>query len=136
MSEEYELTGVIREYEGPAEAMAHLAALQAEGIDAVLTGDVPNAAGFHWIAGRLNYSLIQLVVPVSQREQAQRILEHLDAPPEEGWEDAVEGAIDGWICLNCDSEMPQDAAACSSCGALRSEQPKQDDEDEEEDDDE
>lgn len=119
MSDEYELTEVIREYEKLAEAMAHLAALQAEGIAAVLAGDVPNGANFHWLAGRLNYAPIQLVVPASQRGQAERILLQLGEPLPLGWEADAESAIEGWLCPTCDTVTAYEEIECAGCGGAR-----------------
>jgi hypothetical protein len=126
MPDEYESTTVIREYDNTTQALADQAALRAAGIEALLSGDVPNAASFHWLAGRLNYAPVQLVVPVSQREQAEQILQN-ETPPEEGWEESAEEAIDGWLCLNCDTVMKEEEEVCTGCGTPRSEQPEEDD---------
>jgi hypothetical protein len=125
MSEEFEMTMVVAEYDNEAEALAAQEALHAAGIECHLTND--NALNMS-LLGRLQYAPIRLAVAKSRMGAALMVLAQFDEPPDEDWEEKVEGAIDGWICLNCDSEMPQDAVACSECGSLRSEQPQQDDE--------
>jgi hypothetical protein len=125
MSDEYESTTVIREYDNPTEALADHAALRAAGIEALLVGDVANAAHPDWVAGRLDYGPIQLAVAASKRDAALEALQEEDVT-EEGWEEAAESAIDGWLCRNCDTVMPQEEPACTACGSLRSEQPPQD----------
>jgi len=123
MSEEFEMTNVIAEYDNEAEALAAQEALRAAGIEANLTND--NATSATWM-GRLQYAPIRLAVAKSRMGAALMVLAQFDQPPDEGWEEKVEGAIEGWICLNCDTEMPQGEAACSACGSLRAEQPQQD----------
>jgi hypothetical protein len=126
MSDEYEATTVIREYDNPTEALADHATLRAVGIEALLVGDVANAAHPDWVAGRLDYGPIQLAVPASKREAALEALQEEDVT-EEGWEETAEGAIDGWLCHNCDTVVQQDESICPACGSLRSEQPPEDD---------
>jgi hypothetical protein len=125
MSDEFEATTVIREYDNTAEALADQATLNAAGIEAVLTGDVASAADPDWVAGRLNYDPIRLAVPESKREEALAILEEgTEVAPEEGWEERAEGAIEGWLCLNCDTVVSYDEDVCTECGMARSEQPE------------
>jgi rubrerythrin len=114
---EHEETKVIAEYDHETEALAAQAALEAAGIKAVVS------AGTNTM---LDAKQVQLAVPVTQVEEAQAILAHADSPPEAGWEATAEGAIDGWLCHNCDTVVSKDEVACPACGALRSEQPPED----------
>jgi rubrerythrin len=133
MSEEFEMTKVVAEYDNEAEALTAQEALHAAGIECNLTKDnAMNSALF----GGMQYAPIRLAVAQSRMAAALMVLAQFDQPPDEGWEAKVEGAVDGWICLNCDTVVAQDEAACPECGSLRSEQPQQDEDgkDEEEED--
>lgn len=127
MSEEFEATKVIAEFENEPDAIAAQAALRTAGIEALLTND--NAVFFS-LLGRLQFNPIRLAVPTSRAEAALLVLAQLDESPEAGWEEHAEGAIDGWLCFNCDTVMSEDELACTDCGTLRSEQPPEDDDDE------
>jgi rubrerythrin len=127
-----ESQAVIATFEDQTAALAVQAVLREAGIEATLRGDVGSEADPDWVAGRMHASGIELVVPAAQVEAAKKALEEATAPPEEGWEETAESAVDGWVCLNCDTVVKQDEPACPTCGALRSEQPQEDDEDEDE----
>ena len=47
----------------------------------------------------------------------------LDWLANRGWEEAAEGAIEGWLCRGCDTVVSPDAQECPQCGMLRSAQP-------------
>jgi hypothetical protein len=122
---------VIAAFEDQAVAEAVRAALHDAGIEASLLGDAGRDAHPDWVAGHVHAAPIQVVVPASRLEDAAKVLEEIAAAkPHEGWEADAEGAIDGWICHNCDTVMSKDEPACTACGALRSEQPQQDEGDE------
>jgi hypothetical protein len=133
---DYEATEVIANFMAEEEAqpaLAALAALRAQGIQAVLSGVMPNPASFS-LLGRMQYAPIQLAVPPEQADEARRILLHLDGPPEPGWEEQAE-QVEGWLCHNCDTVVAPDQDVCPECGTGRDEQPPptSDDEDEDED---
>jgi len=122
-----EAQAVVAAFEDQAVAEAVLAALKDVGIDASLVGDAGSEAHPDWVGGHVHAAPIQVVVPASRLGDAAKVLEEIAAArPEEGWEQKAEGAIDGWICHNCDTVMSQDEPACTACGTLRSEQPPQD----------
>jgi hypothetical protein len=126
MSEESQ--AVIATFEDQTAALAVQAVLREAGIEATLIGDVGDQAHPDWVAGHVHSTPIQLVVPADQVEAAAKALEEATAPPEEGWEKDAEAAVDGWVCLTCDTVVPQDQPACPVCGSLRAEQPQEDDE--------
>src|SRR5439155_23681635 len=96
------------------------------GVEAELYGDVTPDAHPDWVAGRMHAAPIQIIVPVEQVEAARQVIKDLNAPPEEGWEKDAEGAIEGWLCTHCDTEVAKDEAVCPMCGALREESPPAD----------
>src|SRR5262245_50524082 len=115
----YEPTEVIAEFPTETEAQVALARLRAEGIEGAISGEVPHAASFS-LLGRLQYAPILLSVAASQVDKARQILaQDRDAALEEGWEDAAEAAIQGWICPNCDTEVMPEETTCPECGASR-----------------
>jgi hypothetical protein len=118
----YEATEVVANFMDEDQAQPALLALRAAGIPAVLSGAVPTPATFS-LFGRFQYAPMQLAVPHDQVAEAERILTHLDAPPELGWEEVVEQAIDGWLCHNCDTVVPEVETDCPECGTVRGEQP-------------
>jgi hypothetical protein len=63
-----------------------------------------------------------LLVAAEDAERARQVLA-LDAeqPLADGWEDAAEQAIDGWLCPNCDTEVSMNEAFCPECGESRGE---------------
>lgn len=130
MSEEQPQTVVIATFEDRAAAEAVQTVLREAGIEATLQGDVGSEAHPDLVAGHLHSEPIQMLVPAAQVEAAAAALKEAVAPPEEGWEQAAESAVDGWVCVNCDTVVDQNEAVCPTCGALRAEQPPQDDEDE------
>jgi hypothetical protein len=127
-----EATRVIATFKTPGEAHLAQMQLQGEGIEATVRGDTPNPVDYS-IFGKLQYAAqIELSVGVSDVERAQAIL----ADPaggtqfEEGWEDVAAGAVSGWICRGCDSEVAVEEKACPECGTLRSTQlPEEESED-------
>lgn len=122
-----EVTRVIAEFNTPSEAHAARLHLAEEGIEATVSGDLPNPAGYSWV-GRLQYAPIELSVGASDVDRAQEILAHRTEAGEldKGWEAAAEAAVTGWICRGCDTEVPQDQDVCPECGTLRSQQPPED----------
>ena len=122
-----EHTAVIATFDTGMEAQIARMLLESEGIEAVVSGDVPNAASFT-LLGPLQYARIELSVGVSDVDAARSALSRsasqmdLDAD----WEDSAESAVAGWLCLGCDTEVPLDQDACPECGTLRSDQSPED----------
>ena len=122
-----EHTEVIATYKTGMEAQVARMILESEGIEAVVSGDVPSAASFG-LLGPLQYTRIELSVGAIDVARAQSALwrsagqAELDAD----WEDSAESAVSGWLCLGCDTEVPLDQDACPECGTLRSEQTPED----------
>jgi hypothetical protein len=127
----YEATEVIANFMDEDEAQPALTALRSAGIQAVLSGAVPNPASFS-LFGRMQYAPMQVAVPPEQADEARRILAHLDAPPESGWEEAAE-KIEGWMCHECDTVVPEGVTVCPECGTPRAENPPEPEEDKSED---
>jgi hypothetical protein len=127
-----EATRVVATFQTAAEAHVAQVRLQAEGIESVVSGDVPNPAGFS-LFGRLQYSAIELSVGVSDLARAQEILATPLAEDEldTSWEAAAESAVEGWICAGCDTEVPADQQVCPECGTLQSAQRQEEDEEDE-----
>ncbi len=126
-----EETVVVGEYTTEDAAKVALAALQAEGIQGTVSGSLADPANYS-IFERLNCEPIQVAVLREQAEEARRILAHLDEPPEPGWEEKAEQALDGWLCHNCDTVVEQSATVCPECGTRRDEQPPEGSAEEEE----
>lgn len=129
MSEESQT--VIATFEDQAAAQAVQAVLREAGVEATLLGDVGSEADPDWVAGRMHATPIQLAVPAAQVEAAAKAIQDATAPPEEGWEESAESAVDGWVCLNCDTVMPEEVSCCTVCGAMRSDPAQQDDDEDE-----
>jgi hypothetical protein len=124
-----EYTEVIATFETGMEAQLARMILEAEGIEAVVSGDVPSAASFA-LLGPLQYARIELSVGASDVARAQSALRQSASQAEldADWEDSAESAVSGWLCLGCDTEVPLDQDACPECGTLRSEQTPEDEE--------
>ncbi len=124
-----EHTEVIAEFPTEAEAQVALARLREEGIEGAVTGNVPNAATFS-IFGRMQFAPIELSVVASAVERAREILDrHGEEAIQEDFTDA-ESAINGWMCLNCDTEVNLEEAFCPECGSPRTEARVEDNDDE------
>jgi rubrerythrin len=103
--------------------------LRSAGLLATLSGATPSAAAFS-LFGRLQYAPMQISVPSKQAAEALRILAGVNEPPEAGWEDRAEQALDGWLCRNCDTVVDRVQSICPACGSHRDDQPTEsDDED-------
>jgi rubrerythrin len=126
-----EATVIVAEYTIEDAARVALTALQAEGIQATVSGAMADPANYS-IFEALNCEPIQVAVLREQAEEARRILQHLDEPPEPGWEKKAEQAVDGWLCHECDTVVDQAALVCPACGTPRDQQPPESDEEEEE----
>jgi hypothetical protein len=126
----YDPTVVIAEFNTPGEAHMALARLEAEGIAGTVSGDVPSPVNWSML-GKMQFAAIQLAVAISEVARARNIL-GLAAEEElaEGWESAAESAIDGWICVSCDTEVAADQEVCPECGAGRQELSAEDEEEE------
>ena len=101
--------------------MAH-AQLQAEGIRATLTGDLPSM-----FPGNVTLTQYQLQVAESDRERALQVLfdgEHEELDP--NWEANIEKE-GGWVCSLCGSVLQDDQEMCPDClterGAVTTESP-------------
>lgn len=100
---------VIAEFDDEIKALATLAALRGEGVEAALASE----------------EKLRILVPFDKKAEALAVLESFESPLVEDWEQEAE-ALDGWLCHNCDTVMANDLPACSECGSLRSEQPPED----------
>jgi Putative prokaryotic signal transducing protein len=118
-----EHTEVVATFQTGMEAQVARMALEAEGIEAVVSGDVPSAASFG-LLGPLQYARIELSVGAGDVARARSALRRSagEAELDADWEDSAESAVSGWLCLGCDTEVPLDLDACPECGTLRSEQ--------------
>ncbi len=110
---------VIASYESEAELETALGLLREAGIQVLTSRDEGSAPLF----GQTPYELAQLAVPASQVDEALRVLAQVDAPPEPGWEQEAEQAVDGWVCRNCDTVVQQEQTLCPECGTARGEGP-------------
>jgi Putative prokaryotic signal transducing protein len=124
-----EYTEVIATFKTGMEAQVARMILESEGIEAVVSGDVPNAASFG-LFGPLQYTRIELSVGASEVARAQSALRRSTGQAEldSDWEDSAESAVSGWLCLGCDTEVPLDQEVCPECGTSRSEQTPEDEE--------
>jgi hypothetical protein len=113
---------VIAEYDDEAEVQSALALLREAGIEVLTSRD----GGSEVLFGQTPYELTGLAVPESRVEEAQRVLAQLDTPPEAGWEQEAEQAVEGWVCPGCDTVVPQDQDVCPECGTRRGETPPED----------
>lgn len=100
---------IIAEVASYAQAEAAIAYFNNVGIDAELYEPEGGSAD----------GLARIIVPADQVEDAKRVI--AGEPPvfEDGWEQSAEAAVEGWLCLSCDTEVAKDEAVCPMCGALR-----------------
>ncbi len=101
------------------EALAARLRLESEGIACTLSEESPSPADVS-IFGQRNDAPIRLYVAESQSERAAEVLaanEPLEL--DEDWQAQAEGAVQGWICRNCDTENDEAAAVCSACDTPR-----------------
>lgn len=115
----YELTDIIAEFDTEAQAQVALVRLRMDRIHAQVVGHVPTAASFS-LFGRMPFAPIQIVVVRSQADRARFILAAAGVEVlENDWETMAENAVDGWICVKCDTEAPHSEDACPVCRASR-----------------
>ena len=113
---------LLAEFDNEAEVETAVALLREAGIEVLTSRDQASASVF----GQTPYELTGLAVPVSREAEARTVLAQLGAPPEPGWEQMAEHAVDGWVCSGCDTVVPQGEAVCPECGTSRSAQPAPD----------
>ena len=114
----FEQTKVIAEFGNEVDAQVSCVRLLLNGIDAFITGDVPCLA--NTLIGRLSFTPIQLAVAASQVEWARFYLDVAGLEVlEPDWETLAEQAIDGWICMSCDSQVDCGDDICSVCASHR-----------------
>lgn len=115
----YELTEIIAEFAHETEAQVAFVRLRMDGINAEVVGHVPTAASFS-LFGRMPYAPIQMVVSRSQADRARFILSAAGVEVlESDWETLAENAVDGWICLTCDTEVEYGDDTCPACRTSR-----------------
>jgi hypothetical protein len=113
-----EMTVVVGNFFSAEEAQAARLSLEAEGIHCLITGDTPAPVNVS-IFGRMNFAPIQLRVAASDAEQAGKLLAAEQAPLPPDWKSQAEDAVEGWICTNCDTAVPDAVAVCPECATPR-----------------